>query len=89
VAIKKLKQQGYLSVDCDGFISLNENGFQIGKSTYERHTVISDWLISLGVEQKTAVADACKMEHTLSEQSFVALKAHIEHYKIINSSERL
>lgn len=81
VAMKNLRTQGYISVDSDGFIALTEKGRKIANSMYERHVAISDWLIFLGVDKKTAVKDACKMEHTMSEKSFLAIKKHIEKWK--------
>ena len=77
VAMKNLRESGYISVDDDGYITLTENGREIAESMYERHTLISDWLIFLGVDKKNAVNDACKIEHALSEQSFTAIKNHI------------
>ena len=81
VAMKNLRENGYVSVSPDGYITLTESGKKIAESMYERHMLISDWLIFLGVDKKTAVADACKMEHTMSEKSFAAIKAHIESWK--------
>jgi Mn-dependent DtxR family transcriptional regulator len=81
IAMKNLRTQGYISVDADGFIALTEKGRKIANSMYERHVAISDWLIFLGVDKKTAVKDACKMEHTMSEKSFLAIKKHIEKWK--------
>jgi Mn-dependent DtxR family transcriptional regulator len=78
VAMKNLREKGYIVMDADGYITLTGKGRKIADTMYERHTVISDWLISLGVDQKTAVQDACKMEHAMSEKSFVAMKNHIE-----------
>jgi Mn-dependent DtxR family transcriptional regulator len=81
VAMKNLRSKGYIVMDTDGFISLTEKGRKIASSMYERHVAISDWLISLGVDKKTAVQDACKMEHAMSEKSFSAMKKHIETWK--------
>jgi len=81
VAMKNLRNKGYIVMDDDGYITLTEKGQKIADTVYERHLVISDWLIFLGVDQKTAVHDACKMEHTLSEKSFSAIKNHIEKSK--------
>ena len=81
VAMKNLREKGYINVNEDGYITLTKNGQKIAKSMYERHMLISDWLIFLGVDKKTAVADACKMEHTMSEKSFAAIKAHIKNWK--------
>jgi Mn-dependent DtxR family transcriptional regulator len=78
VAMKNLKTQGYIAIDDDGYITLTNKGRKIAETMYERHVAISDWLIFLGVDKKTAVNDACKMEHAMSEKSFTAIKKHIE-----------
>jgi len=80
VAMKKLRLEGHIKIE-NGFISLTESGREIAESMYERHVVISDWLIFLGVDKQTAVDDACKMEHVMSEQSFAAIKEHIMDWK--------
>ncbi|MCL2079644.1 MAG: metal-dependent transcriptional regulator [Oscillospiraceae bacterium] len=77
VAMKKLRKSGYIEVDADGYITLTESGQKIAKSMYERHELISGWLISLGVDKETAVNDACRIEHGISEMSFLAIKKHI------------
>jgi Mn-dependent DtxR family transcriptional regulator len=81
VAMKNLREKGYVSIDTDGYITLTENGFKIATSMYERHMLISDWLIYLGVDNITAVNDACKMEHEKKKKSFSAIKNHIENWK--------
>ena len=81
VAMKNLREKGYVSIDTDGYITLTVNGSKIATSMYERHMLISDWLIYLGVDNITAVNDACKMEHAMSEKSFSAIKSHIENWK--------
>jgi len=81
VAMKNLRKKGYITIDSGGYIKLTDDGRKIAESMYERHTLISEWLIFLGVDQKTAVNDACKMEHTMSEKSFLAIKNHIEQWK--------
>ena len=78
VAMKNLREKGFILVDEGGFIKLTKKGQKIADSIYERHVTISDWLISLGLDKKTAVSDACKMEHALSEKSFMAIKKHIK-----------
>jgi Mn-dependent DtxR family transcriptional regulator len=80
-AMKNLRSKGYISVNSNGYITLTETGKEIAESMYERHVLISDWLIFLGVDRKIAVQDACKIEHSLSEQSFAAIKTHIENWK--------
>jgi Mn-dependent DtxR family transcriptional regulator len=78
VAMKNLREKGYILTDEDGSITLTAKGRKIADSMYERHVAISDWLVFLGVDKKTAVQDACKMEHAMSEKSFLAIKKHIE-----------
>ncbi len=68
VAMKNLRKNGY--------IALTEAGLKIAETIYERHTLISDWLITLGVDPKTAVEDACRIEHVISAESFAAIKKH-------------
>lgn len=74
VAMKNLRTEGYIAVDTDGFITLLDKGKQIAEKMYERHVFISDFLISLGVNEETAVKDACRIEHVISPESFNALK---------------
>ena len=81
VAMKNLREKGYILMDDDGYITLTGKGKKIADTMYERHVAISDWLIFLGVDKKTAVQDACKMEHAMSEKSFFAIKSHIEKWK--------
>lgn len=81
VAMKNLRNNCYILMDDDGFISLTESGQEIAQKMYDRHVLISDWLIFLGVDRETAVNDACKIEHDLSEQTFLALKKHIQDWK--------
>lgn len=81
VAMKNLREKGYIVMDTGGYITLTESGREIAQRMYNRHILISDWLIYLGVDKETAVSDACKMEHSMSEQSFMAIKNHIEDWK--------
>ena len=81
VAMKNLRNSGYIVMDTDGFITLTESGHAIASSMYERHMMISDWLIHLGVPKDVALQDACKMEHAMSEESFKAIKQHLEDWK--------
>ena len=81
VAMKNLRSKGCVAVDGEGNITLTEKGRKIADSVYERHVAISDWLIHLGVDKKTAQEDACKMEHVMSEKSFLAIKRHIKSLK--------
>lgn len=75
-AIGKLKAERYILVDADGHIALTESGREIASSIYERHIFLTRFLIKLGVDEETAKADACKMEHDISEQTYTALCRH-------------
>ena len=79
VAMKHLREDGYVTVDENGSINLTEQGLEIANSIYERHTLISNWLIQLGVPREIALEDACRMEHVISTESFNALKKHVFH----------
>jgi Mn-dependent DtxR family transcriptional regulator len=74
IAMKKFKEEGYVTIDHSGFIDLTEKGRAVAEKIYERHQVLSHILINLGVGEKQAVADACKMEHDISEETFACLK---------------
>ncbi len=74
VAMKNLRENGYIEVDRDGHITLLASGLEIAQRMYERHTVISNFLISLGVDEKIATEDACRIEHVISQESFDAIK---------------
>ena len=77
VAMKNLREKGYITMADNGYITLTESGLQRAESVLERHTLLSDWLISIGVSRETALEDACKIEHDLSEDSFEAIKKKI------------
>ena len=77
-AMSILKKNGYVLVDTDGAITLTESGMEIARTMYTRHTVLSEMLMRLGVDEKTATEDACRIEHVISEESFLAVKKHLE-----------
>ena len=77
-AMSILKKNGYVLVDADGAITLTESGMEIARTMYTRHTVLSEILMRLGVDEKTATEDACRIEHVISEESFLAVKKHLE-----------
>lgn len=77
-AVGLLKQGGYILVDKNGYIQLTEAGVQVAEKIYERHTVLSRMLIALGVDEKVAAEDACRLEHAISDESFEAIKNHIK-----------
>ena len=76
-AMKKLKAEGYVQIEDKGRIVLTEEGKALAEGTYEKHCVISHLLMDIGVSKETALADACRMEHVLSAQTFEAIKRHI------------
>lgn len=78
VAMKNLRTNDYIAMDENGFISLTDKGMVIASSVYEKHTVLSQWLVSLGVTPEIAAEDACRMEHVISKESFEKLKIHAE-----------
>ena len=74
VAMKNLREKGYITVDGEGHILLTESGRQRAEDVLERHTILANLLIRIGVSKETALSDACKIEHDLSEESFEAIK---------------
>lgn len=77
-ATKRLRENGYITMDKEGLITLTDKGHAIASRMYERHRVLTVMLRRLGVDEETARTDACKMEHDMSDQSFLALKRHME-----------
>ena len=77
IAMKKLRENGYILTDRDGYITLTEQGYAVASRIYERHKVLTALLISIGVDEETAAADACKIEHDLSDQTFAKIKEHM------------
>ena len=75
-----LKQDGCISVDKDGFITLTDKGYETAYKIYERHTVLTRALMLLGVDEETASEDACKIEHIISDSSFVAIREHLARF---------
>lgn len=80
-AVGILKKEGYITVGDFGYITLNNSGKKLAEQMYERHTVISNMLVSLGVDETTATEDACRIEHVISDKSFEAVKKHFLNYK--------
>lgn len=77
VAMKHLREKEHITVTREGFIYLTDSGRDIAEMIYERHELLSAWLIRLGVDEKTAVEDACRIEHVISKESFDAIKKHV------------
>lgn len=80
-AVGLLKKDGYITVDENGFIMLTDSGRQVAETIFERHTIITNVLISLGVDEETASEDACKIEHVISHESFDAIKKYLSDNK--------
>lgn len=78
VAMKKLREDGYISVDDDGYIMLEKKGTDVAEKMYERHVTIANILMSMGVDRDTALADSCKIEHDISEKSFDCMKKYFK-----------
>ena len=76
VAMKNLRENGYIEVSAEGYITLLSKGKEIADKIYERHTLLTDWLVALGVDPTVAAEDACRIEHVISAESFSAIKAH-------------
>ncbi len=74
VAVKNLKNRGYITVSEEGYLHLTDEGRKIAESVYERHTLLTDWLVHLGVDPVIAAGDACKMEHDITPESYEAMK---------------
>ena len=72
--MKNLKGRGYITVSEEGYLHLTEDGRKIAENVYERHTLLTDWLVYLGVDPKVAASDACKMEHDITPESYEAMK---------------
>ena len=77
-AVGLLKSGGYLLMDADGGLSLTQAGQEIAQKIYERHTLLTKFLCRLGVNEATAMEDACRMEHAISDESFDAIKRHLK-----------
>lgn len=76
-AMSLLRTNGYITMDKDGYIELTPEGLEIANRIYERHRLLTQWLIRLGVDPKVAQADACRIEHDISAETFQKLKDHI------------
>lgn len=77
-AVSLLKQGGYVATEPDGSLTLTESGRKTAEKIYERHTLLAEFFVRLGVDKKTAAEDACKIEHDLSDETFEAIKRHVK-----------
>ena len=80
IAMKNLRKNGYIQMDEHGYITLEPSGLEIAEKILERHHILTEWLIALGVNAETAEADACRIEHVVSTESFDAIKKHIREH---------
>lgn len=80
-ALGILKSEAYIAVDAEGYITLMQKGKAFAEQLYERHTVLTNMLIDLGVDEEIAAEDACRIEHVISDESFTAVKRHYLNYK--------
>ena len=78
VAMKNLRQRNYITVSEDGYIRLTDEGQRLAETVYERHSILSEWLIQIGVTPEIAIADACRMEHDISAERFDAIKNYLQ-----------
>ena len=86
-AMGKLRSEGYILMDPHGYITLTETGRALAEKIYERHQVLSQLLTDMGVTPETAVEDACRMEHVISDETFNVIKAHIRRFKEAGHTE--
>ncbi len=83
-ALAKLKSESYIIVDDNGHIAFTEKGRAIAEKIYERHRVLTEILVAIGVDQEIAAKDACKMEHDISDETFAAMKRHLKQKQTAN-----
>lgn len=87
IAMKHLRENGYITVTPEGYIYLTDSGMAIASMIYERHKVLSAWLMSIGVDEQHATDDACKIEHDLSPETFAAIKKYIAQNPLPSSAD--
>ena len=83
-AMKLFRESGYIIMDENGHINLTETGLEIAEQVYERHRLLTKWLVLLGVNEKTAREDACRIEHAISDETFDKIKIHVNNVHNIN-----
>ena len=85
-ATKRLRENGYISFNEDGMISLTDSGYEIASKIYKRHKVLTDIFVKLGVKEETAAEDACKIEHNLSPETFDAICKYVESNGMVSTT---
>ena len=88
VAMKKLRESGYIEMDTDGYIRLLPAGAEIAERIYERHRLLTDFFVRLGVSREAAAADACTVEHDLSAETFQRIKEHVRQVDAMEAAEK-
>lgn len=83
VAMKSFREEGFITVDSDGNINLTDKGTEIAEKVYERHEIIAKALMKMGVDEKTAYEDSCKIEHDISVQTFEKIKEHLKKHNVL------
>ena len=78
VAVKNMKEKDYVEVSEEGYITLTKSGKKLAKSVYERHQFFKEWLMKLGVDEKTANEDACSIEHVISDKTFKSIQKYVK-----------
>jgi len=78
IAMKKLRDKGYVEMDADGYLTLTDAGLKIARHTYSRHKLLTEFLKGFGIDPSTAEADACKIEHDISDETYEKIKAYVK-----------
>ncbi len=78
IAMKKLREKGYVEMDAEGYLTLTDAGLKIARRTYNRHKLLTEFLKGFGIDPSTAEADACKIEHDISDETYEKIKAYVE-----------
>ncbi len=86
-ALGLLKKDGYVTVDTSGYLALTETGLEVAQKIYQRHTMLTQFLTAIGVDREIAAEDACKIEHAISDATFVAMKRYVDTYLSGNTKE--
>ena len=78
IAMKKLREKGYVEMDAEGYLTLTDAGLKIARHTYNRHKLLTEFLKEFGIDPSTAEADACKIEHDISDETYEKIKAYVK-----------
>lgn len=89
IAMKKLRESGYISMSPDGLITLNDSGLEVARKVYSRHQIITELFCMMGVSEETAAEDACRVEHDLSQETFERIRAFVREHRKTEGTEDL